>query len=84
MNLSVPLPKDQKKLPVYVFFKDYNRVPLKVKRGVRFNFSWIYFLKTKLASKTLNQGKIKVTRTCFNSNFYTLICFFIIIIIIVH
>ena len=32
MNLSVPLPKDQKKLPVYVFFKDYNRVPLKVKR----------------------------------------------------
>ena len=69
MNLSVPLPKDQKKLPVYVFFKDCNRVPLKVKRGVRFNFSWIYFLKTKLASKTLNQGKIKVTRTCFNSNF---------------
>ena len=30
MNLSVPLPKEQKLLPVYVFFHDYNRVPLKV------------------------------------------------------
>lgn len=30
MNLSVPLPKEQKLLPVYVFFRDYNRVPLKV------------------------------------------------------
>ncbi|PFX27615.1 Ubiquitin carboxyl-terminal hydrolase 19 [Stylophora pistillata] len=30
MNLSVPLPKDQKKLPVYIFFKDYNKVPLKI------------------------------------------------------
>ncbi|XP_078372001.1 ubiquitin carboxyl-terminal hydrolase 19-like isoform X3 [Oculina patagonica] len=31
MNLSVPLPKEQKLLPVYVFFKDYNRVPLKIR-----------------------------------------------------
>ena len=30
MNLSVPLPKDQKILPVIIFFKDHKRVPLKV------------------------------------------------------
>ena len=30
MNLSVPLPKDQKILPVIIFFKDHKRVPHKV------------------------------------------------------
>lgn len=30
MNLSVPLPKEQKLLPVVIFFKDCKRVPLKV------------------------------------------------------